>query len=80
MKTAITILSISVMILLTGCNKSNNCNSSSTCFVCENCQGQYSHLINGQEKCVDGYDNCEDWEEAKTNYEVNDGCDCQYTN
>jgi len=68
------------LLWFSACKKDddNNCGQNATCFTCENCQGQYGHLING-EYCVDGYDNCEDWEAAKTHYETNDGCDCQYT-
>ncbi len=68
-----------------GCTKSNengpgdDCNSGYSCFECTNCQGPYGHLING-EYCVSGFDNCEDWENAKTNYETNDGCQCAFTN
>jgi len=75
-----TILKLSLVALISvlGCNKDDKCSSGNTCFECSNCQGQYGHLING-EYCVDGYDNCKDWEAAKTNYENNDGCTCQFT-
>lgn len=66
------------LVLLTACNKDDSsCGEPSTCYTCTNCQGQYGHLING-EKCVDGFDNCEDWKNAKTTFETEDGCDCAY--
>ena len=55
----------------------NNCNPNATCFTCTNCAGQYGHLIDGT-YCVDGFDNCADWEQAKTNYETTDSCTCNY--
>ncbi|MFA5573943.1 MAG: hypothetical protein WC994_02685 [Brumimicrobium sp.] len=83
MKKMILLCCITAMMLATGCSKDDNnngsgCISEYSCFECTNCQGNYGHLIDG-EYCVDGYDNCEDWETAKVNYETNDGCDCEYT-
>jgi hypothetical protein len=54
-----------------------NCDLTATCFACVNCQGHYGHMLNG-EYCVDGFDNCEDWEAMKAFRESEDGCDCQY--
>lgn len=83
MKKMILLCCITAMMSATGCSNDDNdngsgCASQYSCFECTNCQGQYGHLINGK-YCVDGYDNCEDWETAKVNYETNDGCDCEYT-
>lgn len=60
-----------------GVKKDGDCNPTATCFTCDNCLGQYGHMLNG-EYCVDGFDNCEDWEAMKTFRESEDGCDCQY--
>lgn len=82
MRELILITSLTTLMFAFGCNKDDEngseCSSGYTCFECQNCQGQYGHLING-EYCVDGFDNCEDWEVAKVNYETNDNCDCEYT-
>lgn len=71
MKKVILTLGIATIASLFGCRKDDgsgsNCSSSGyTCFECQNCQGQYGHLING-EYCLDGFD------------ETNDNCDCEYT-
>ena len=82
MRKTILFIGITTVLLAVGCNKDDDnngdCTSEKTCFECVNCQGQYGHLIDG-EYCKDGFDNCQDWEAAKTNYETNDGCDCEYT-
>lgn len=47
------------------------------CFTCQNCEGQYGHLMNKQ-YCVDGFDNREDWLDAKKQREANNNCDCEF--
>lgn len=76
----LTTLLIAVSIISFSCSKSTgneNCDKPSSCFTCTNCQGQYGHLINGQ-YCVDGFDNCDDWVEAKSNHESLSSCTCEY--
>jgi len=80
MKKQIVLLLVSTFMLTISCTKSTgdaNCDKPSSCFTCTNCQGQYGHLIDGQ-YCVQGFDNCEDWVEAKSNHENNSGCTCEY--
>ncbi len=86
MKKLMFTLGLATMILFIGCEKdddengngSGGCGSQYSCFECTDCEGPYGHLLN-REYCVDGFDNCEDWETAKVNYETNDGCNCEYT-
>lgn len=81
MKKIILSLSFVALLFAIGCNKDENEESACsqyTCFECANCQGQYAHLMNG-EYCVDGFDNCDDWLDAKNQRETNNACDCQFT-
>lgn len=47
------------------------------CYTCTGCTGQYAHLLNDREYCVDGFDNKSDWEANKTNQEEDSGCTCE---
>ena len=69
-------------VLATGiyaCSKDddNDPSNGKDCFTCQNCEGQYGHLMNIQ-YCVDGFDNREDWLDAKKQREENNNCDCEF--
>lgn len=47
------------------------------CYTCTECTGQYAHLLNDREYCVDGFDNRADWEANKTTQQEDSGCTCK---
>ncbi|MFB2117615.1 hypothetical protein [Parapedobacter sp. 2B3] len=86
MKTTIKLMGLvlcSGFILLASCkkddeNKMGDEGGDATCYTCENCQGQYGHIISRQ-YCVDGFDNRQDWLDMKATYEGGENqCDCAF--
>jgi hypothetical protein len=68
-----------VGLSLASCSKDDDKDPSNgkDCFTCQNCEGQYSHLMN-IEYCVDGFDNRGDWLDAKKQRENTNNCDCEF--
>lgn len=68
-------LLLSVMTF--SCGEDEDKEEGPSCYTCTECTGQYAHLLNDREYCVDGFDNRSDWEANKTAMEGENGCTCK---
>lgn len=70
-----TILLLFVFFVFISCEE--EADSSNDCYTCDNCTA-YPNILNGRQYCVEGFDNRSDWEQAKTGYETDSGCTCEF--
>ncbi|MEQ9303664.1 MAG: hypothetical protein RJQ14_07065 [Marinoscillum sp.] len=79
MKNQTKILSLLIIvfsIFITACEESSE-SGGNDCYTCDSCSGDYAHLLNGREYCVDGFDNRSDWESNKNTQQTDNGCTCE---